>query len=71
MTNRVDELEAFIVALRLSFITSSATNGSPESLRQGIEAFREALGRKNTSTTGPSLTEAYGQKRDYGHHSVG
>ncbi|KAG8912478.1 hypothetical protein FRC00_004420 [Tulasnella sp. 408] len=69
MTSGVDELEAFIAALRLSFIASSSTAGSPESLRHGIEAFREALGRRSTSTTTPSPTEAFAQKRDYDDHS--
>ncbi|KAG8927259.1 hypothetical protein FRC00_002181 [Tulasnella sp. 408] len=69
MTSGVDELEAFIAALRLSFITSSSTAGSPESLRQGIEAFREALGRRSTSTTTPSPTEEFAEKRDSDHHS--
>ncbi|KAG9037832.1 hypothetical protein FS837_001365 [Tulasnella sp. UAMH 9824] len=69
MANGVDELEVFIAALRISFITCSVTNGSPESLRQGIEAFREALGHRSSSTTSPSPTKAFAQKRDHDHHS--
>ncbi|KAG8913785.1 hypothetical protein FRC01_004388 [Tulasnella sp. 417] len=64
MTSGVDELETFIAALRLSFLTSSSTAGSPEGLRQGINAFRETLRPRSTSTT-----EAHAQKSDHDHHS--
>ncbi|KIO33496.1 hypothetical protein M407DRAFT_4005 [Tulasnella calospora MUT 4182] len=70
MASGVDELEAFVAALRLSFLTSSSTTGSPESLRQGIEAFRQTLRPTSTFTTSPMPTEAYVQKRDHGHHSA-
>ncbi|KAG8957182.1 hypothetical protein FRC00_004366 [Tulasnella sp. 408] len=69
MTSGVDELGAFIAALRVSFLTSSSAIGSPESLRQGIEAFRDALRPTNTLTTHPSPAETCAPEREHGHHS--
>ncbi|KAG9031027.1 hypothetical protein FS837_003125 [Tulasnella sp. UAMH 9824] len=64
MTSGVDELEAFIAALRLSFFTSSTVVGSPDGLRQGIAAFRETLRPR-----GPLSPEAYARKEDNTYNS--
>ncbi|KAG8933858.1 hypothetical protein FRC01_006704 [Tulasnella sp. 417] len=73
MTSGVDEFEAFVAALRLSFLTATSTAGSPEILHQGIDAFRETLRPRSPSTLTDASptpsTEAYVQKSDHGHHS--
>ncbi|KIO33499.1 hypothetical protein M407DRAFT_17752 [Tulasnella calospora MUT 4182] len=68
MTNGVDELEAFIAALRLSFLTSSSTTGSSESLRHGIAAFRETLRPRSTLVADLAPTEVYTRKEDDIYH---
>lgn len=70
MTGGVDELEAFIAALRLSFLTSSTIAGSPDGLRQGIAAFRETLRPRGPLVTSSVSTEAYEQKEDDIYNSV-
>ncbi|KAG9037831.1 hypothetical protein FS837_001364 [Tulasnella sp. UAMH 9824] len=69
MTSGVNELEAFIAALRLSFLISPATPGSPESLQQGIATFRETLRPRTTSATSSESTEDYALKQDDARHS--
>ncbi|KAG8922643.1 hypothetical protein FRC00_007178 [Tulasnella sp. 408] len=64
MTSGVDELEVFIAALRLSFLTSSTVAGSPEGLRQGIAAFRQALGPRGPLVASVATPDTYGQKED-------
>ncbi|KAG8893822.1 hypothetical protein FRC00_009996 [Tulasnella sp. 408] len=64
MTSGVDELEVFIAALRLSFLTSSTVGGSPEGLRQGIAAFRQALGPRDPLVASVATPDAYGRKAD-------
>ncbi|KAG9045204.1 hypothetical protein FS837_006818 [Tulasnella sp. UAMH 9824] len=62
MTSGIDELEAFIAALRLSFLTSSSSIDSHESLRHGITAFRETLTPRNTLEA--RLASGYAWKKD-------
>ncbi|KAG8963098.1 hypothetical protein FRC00_007773, partial [Tulasnella sp. 408] len=64
MTSGIDELEAFIAALRLSFLTSSSTTDSQESLRHGIVAFRETLRPLSTLAATLASAEAYTWKKD-------
>ncbi|KAG8927258.1 hypothetical protein FRC00_002180 [Tulasnella sp. 408] len=69
MTSGVNELEAFIAALRLSALISSTGSGSSESLQQGIAAFRETLRPQRIAATGSASTEEYATKQDDSHHS--
>ncbi|KAG8912612.1 hypothetical protein FRC01_004996, partial [Tulasnella sp. 417] len=71
MTDGVDELEAFVAALRLSFLTSSTALGSSESLRQGIAAFRESLRPRApfASDTTPTRADADTRKEDNVYNS--
>ncbi|KAG8947039.1 hypothetical protein FRC04_011219 [Tulasnella sp. 424] len=58
MTSGIDELEALLAALRLSFLTSTSATSSSDDLRQSIAAFRVAL-RPDQSVVvvSPSPTE--------------
>ncbi|KAG8971750.1 hypothetical protein FRC05_010817 [Tulasnella sp. 425] len=72
MTSEIDELEALLAALRLSFLTSSSTTSSPEALRQSIAVFRAALRPQGIDivVASPSPTVAHMQKSDDGNHHV-
>ncbi|KAG8919932.1 hypothetical protein FRC01_001021, partial [Tulasnella sp. 417] len=69
MTSAVNELETFVAALRLSFLTSSSTACYSENLRGSIEEFRETLRSRSGLATSPSPTELSAQKGDAGHLS--
>lgn len=70
MTSGVDELEVFIAALRLSFLTFSTVVGSPEGLRQGIATFREALGPRSLLVARPATPDGYARKEDDTYKTV-
>ncbi|KAG8971752.1 hypothetical protein FRC05_010819 [Tulasnella sp. 425] len=67
MTSGIDELEALLAALRLSFLTSSSATSSPEALYQSIAVFRAAL-KPQGIVPNPSPTVAHLRKQDDGNH---